>query len=156
MALIGDIALGAITSFKADGLTPDLLCKLVDNARSQAFQPDLPALAAAMERYLRSEGFDPMLSAAELRLLALHSQQEAAIHLLCRQPEAPNAQQWLAAGLSANRQLLQLDPRAAAQLHLKRGNLVFLANKRPEAVAAYRSALLAAQEHKCECGRMHP
>ncbi len=28
-------------------------------------------------------------------------------------------------------------------------------NRRPEAVAAFRSALLAALEHKCECGRMH-
>jgi hypothetical protein len=150
MALIGDIALAALTSFKADGLTADLLYKVVDSARSQAFRPDLPALAAAMELHQRSEGFDPMLSAADLHLLALYSNQSATIALLTRQPEAPNAQRWLAAGLSANRLLLQLDPSMTACLHCKRGTLMIAGNRCSEAVAAFRAALPEASEHKCE------
>ncbi len=91
-----------------------------------------------------------MLSAADMRLLVLHSQQEAAREMLRREPQSPKAQQWLAAGLSANRQLLQLDPPAAACLHFKRCTLMSFTNRQSEAVAAFRSALREAPEHKCE------
>ncbi len=99
-------------------------------------EPGFPTSSAALELHQRSSGFDPVVSAADMRLLALHSQQEAAQRLLKRQPEAPEAQQLRAAAQSSNRELLQLDPSAAAFLHWMRGSAMTLV-RGPEAVAAY-------------------
>ncbi len=91
-----------------------------------------------------------MLSAADMRLLVLYLQQTAGRQLEQREPKTPMAEQWLAAGVSAIRQLLQLDPSAAACLHYKRGTLAAFSSRGPEAVAAFRSALREAPQHKCE------
>ncbi len=131
-------------------LPPDRLRVTAQRACSMASQPDFSALAAAFELHQRSQGFDPVLTAADMRLLALYSQQAVAVMLLTQQPESPGARQWLEAGLSANRELLQLDPSASAHLHYKRGNLMVAGNRRSEAAAAYRSALDEASEHQCE------
>jgi hypothetical protein len=92
-----------------------------------------------------------------MRLLVLYAQQIMVSDLLPQQPEAPERRQWLAAGESANRQLLLLDASATACLHFKRGILMAASSSRgPEAMAAYRLALHEAAEHKCEgCMNTH-
>jgi hypothetical protein len=58
-----------------------------------------------------------------MRMLVLHLQQKAGSTRIRLEPEGPEAQQWLAAGLSANSQLLQLNP-SAAILHSSRVGLM--------------------------------
>ena len=152
MANIADVVLA---SFQSSAMSPAILRDIAERAGGITSQPDYPALSAALELHQRNAGFAPVLSAAEMRLLALYSQQNAHLALLRQgQIELSDAQRRLAAGLSANRQLVELDPSAGACLHWKRGELLALSNRRSEAVAAYRSSVRAASEHKCECGRI--
>ncbi len=143
------IACAGVSSLQAATMPPDNLWDIVEHAADLTSQPNFPASSAALELHQRDSGFNPVLSAADMRLLALYSQQEAAIGVVRLHPDTP-AQQWLTAGLSANCQLLQLDPSAAACLHYKRAGLLSYLNRRSEAMAAFRTALREAPEHKCE------
>jgi hypothetical protein len=142
--------LGSLQGQVESTLSPGIVCGIIEYTVDVASRSNFSALSAALELQQRNAGFNPALNASELRLVALYSQQEAAICMLKQQPEAPEAHQWWAAALSANSQLLQLDPSAAACLHCKWGRLMGISNRRTEAVAAYRLALREAPEHKCE------
>ncbi len=148
-ALVTDITDAAFVSLQASNML-GLVGAVVEHVANMTAQPDFSALSSALDLHQRSSGFDPVLTAADMRLVILYSQHNAAHELLKWQPGAPEAHQWLEAGLSANRQLLQQDPTAAASLHYMRGALLAASNRRPGAVAAFRSALREAPQHKCE------
>jgi tetratricopeptide (TPR) repeat protein len=156
--LLAKVADAGFCSVKAPEFpTSFLMQNIMENIAEISEQPNFSTLSAALELHQRNLEFDPVLTAADVHSLALYSQQAAAQELLFRQAQAPAAQRWLAKAVSANRQLLQLDPPAAACLHCKRGDLMADTNRRQDVVASYRLALREAPEHKCERGlHAHP
>ncbi len=135
---------------QASEMPPGNLWDIVEDAAEMTAQPGFSTMAAALVSHQRSAGLTPVLTAVHIRSLVQYSKQQAAHQLLKREPKAPDAQKWLAAALTANSQLLLLEPDLAACLHYKRGVLMDSLNIRPEAVAEYRSALRETSAHQCE------
>ncbi len=134
---------------QASEMPPGNLWDIVEDAAEMTALPSFSTMAAALELFQRSAELTPVLTAAHIRSLVQYSKQQAH-QLLKREPKAPDAQKWLAAALTANSQLLLLEPDLAACLHYKRGVLMDSLNIRPEAVAEYRSALRETPAHQCE------
>jgi hypothetical protein len=115
----------------------------------------LASAAAQLEAHQRASGFDPVLTAAEMRQLCLMMQRYAS-RLLALSPEG--AQQALAlrrTALAASRQLCELRPSSAAYLlKVAKDTAELGANKTSrQELQAFQAALQAATAEKGEAGR---
>ena len=156
--LLGDTALAALMSLFTTSHDGDqALAALRGNLRQAGamvatWRQGIDAVAGLLAEHQRGLGFAPLLTAADAHRLWLHVAHDAAIALLSRGPGAPEAPQWLAAALAANRQLAEADPGNAAFVLMRRADLlcVHQAGTGEDAVAAYRSSMRKAQERKGE------